>query len=196
MRRPKAISPSSKLFGGAPCCGMRGLTPNNKIMSSKNDFISRKMAGSKGMNEPRRLSEVLNEYFAGNEPLAAAYRHRKLFENIFPHTELCCELKLLTRQPGRLNEGTMLDGIIARDGDDRYVFIEKAHEKKVTTVRRTPVIYSGDCVNVHRMTDGTYRLAFCRPHFYAGFSFADFCLAAAHELLAIARLLGDEDSEE
>ena len=84
-------------------------------------------AGSKGMNEPRRLSEVLNEYFAGNSPLARAYRDR-LFEDIFPHTEPCCELKLLTRQPGRLNEGTMLDGIIARDGDERYVFVENTSQ--------------------------------------------------------------------
>jgi len=160
------------------------------------DFVFGKKAGSKGMNEPRRLSEVLNEYFASNEPLAAAYRHRKLFEDIFPHTEPCCELKLLTRQPGRLNEGTMLDGIIARDGDERYVFVEKAHEKKVTTVRRNPVIYSGGCINVHKLADGTLRLEFNRPRFYPDFSFRDFCLAAAQELLTIARLLGEENSEE
>ena len=159
------------------------------------DFVFGKKAGSKGMNEPRRLSEVLNEYFAGNSPLARVYRDR-LFEDIFPHTEPCCELKLLTRQPGRLNEGTMLDGIIARDGDERYVFVEKAHEKKVTTVRRNPVIYSGGCINVHRLADGTLRLEFNRPRFYPDFSFRDFCLAAAQELLTIARLLGEEDSEE
>jgi len=153
-------------------------------------------AGSrKQASEPRRLSEVLNEYFAGNSPLARAYRDR-LFEDIFPHTEPCCELKLLTRQPGRLNEGAMLDGIIARDGDERYVFVEKAHEKKVTTVRRNPVIYSGGCINVHRLADGTLRLEFNRPRFYPDFSFRDFCLAAAQELLTIARLLGEENSEE
>lgn len=153
-------------------------------------------AGSrKQASEPRRLSEVLNEYFVGNSSLARAYRDR-LFEDIFPHTEPCCELKLLTRQPGRLNEGTMLDGIIARDGDERYVFVEKAHEKKVTTVRRNPVIYSGGCINVHRLADGTKRLEFNRPRFYSDFTFRDFCVAAAQELLTIARLLGEEDSQE
>ena len=159
------------------------------------DFIFGKKAGSKGMNEPRRLSEVLNEYFAGNSHLARAYRDR-LFKDIFPHTEPCCELKLLTRQPGRLNEGMMLDGIIARAGEERYVFVEKTHEKKVTTVRRNPVIYSGACINVHRLADGTLRLEFNRPRFYPDFSFRDFCLAAAQELLTIAQLLGEKDSEE
>ena len=73
---------------------------------------------------------------------------------------------------------------------------EKAHEKKVTTVRRNPVVYSGGCINVHRLADGTLRLEFNRPRFYPDFSFRDFCLAAAQELLTIARLLGEEDSEE
>lgn len=156
------------------------------------DFVFGKKAGSKGMNEPRRLSEVLNEYFAGNSPLARAYRDR-LFEDIFPHTEPCCELKLLTRQPGRLNEGTVLDGIIARNGDEQYVFVEKPREKKVTKVRRTPIIYSGGCINVHRLADGTLRLEFNRPSFYPDFSFRDFCLTAAQELLTIAGLLGKEE---
>lgn len=158
------------------------------------DFVFGKKAGSKGMNEPRRLSEVLNEYFAGNSPLARAHRDR-LFENIFPHTEPCCELKLLTRQPGRLNEGTMLDGIIARDGDERYVFVEKAHEKKVSTVRRNPVIFEGGCFNVHRLADGSPRLEVCHPRFYPDFTFRDFCLAGAQELLTIARFIGEVDSE-
>lgn len=164
------------------------------MSGKKSDF--KKAAGSRTMkNEPRRLHEVLNEYLAGNSPLAHAYRDH-IFYSLFPNTEPCCELKLLTRQPGRLNEGTMLDGIIARNGDERYVFVEKAHEKKVTTVRRTPVIYSGGCINVHRLTDGTLRLEFTHPRFYPDFSFRDFCLAAAQELLTISRLLGEEDSEE
>ena len=161
-----------------------------------NKPTSKRLAGSRNQtNEPRRLSEVLNEYFAGNSPLARANRDR-LFEDIFPHTEPCCELKLLTRQPGRLNEGKMLDGIIARVSDERYVFFEKAHKKTVTTVRRNPVIFEGGCFNVHQLPDGSPRLEVCHPRFYPDFTFRDFCLAGAQELLTIARLLGKETSEE
>lgn len=159
------------------------------------DFVFGKKAGSKGMNEPRRLSEILTEFFAGNSPLARAYRDH-LFVDVFPHTEPCCELKLFTRQPGRLNEGTMLEGIIARDGGERYVFVQNDSKKKVTTMRRTPIIFSGGCINVHRLDDGTLRLDFNHPRFDPSFTFRDFCLAAAQELLTIARLLGEEDSEE
>lgn len=158
--------------------------------------LDSKKAGSGKSNEPRPLCEILTEYFASNEPLAVAYRHRKLFEDIFPHTEPCCELKLFTRQPGRLNEGTMLDGIIARDGGERYVFVQNGSKKKVTTMRRTPIIFSGGCINVHRLDDGTLRLDFNHPRFDSDFSFRDFCLAAAQELLTIACLFGEDAPEE
>ena len=79
---------------------------------------------------------------------------------------------------------------------NEYVFEEASEKKKVAMVRRNPVVYSGGCINVHRLADGTLRLEFNRPRFYPDFSFRDFCLAAAQELLSIARLLGEEASEE
>ena len=68
--------------------------------------------------------------------------------------------------------------------------------KKVKTVQRNPVIFAGGCVNVHLLADGTKRLEFNRPRFYSDFTFRDFCVAAAQELLTIARLLGEDNSEE
>lgn len=75
---------------------------------------------------------------------------------------------------------------------NEFVFVESPEKKKVATLRRTPVIYSGSCVNVHRCFDGTLRLDFNRPRFDSNFSFRDFCLTAAQELLTISRLLGEE----
>lgn len=164
------------------------------IMSFKS-FDSKKAGSRIETNEPRLLSEILSEFFAGDSPLARGYRDRRLFKDVFPTTELDVDLKLLTRQPGRPALGALLDGIIARDGDERYVFVEKAHEKKVTTVRRNPVIFEGGCFNVHRLADGTPRLEVCHPRFYPDFTFRDFCLAGAQELLTIARLIGEADSE-
>lgn len=163
-------------------------------MSFKNLKHNFEAGSRKRKNEPRRLSEVLTEYFAGDSPLARAYRDR-LFTDVFPHTEPCCQLKLFTREPNRPAVGVLLDGIITRDGDD-YVFVQNLSATKVVKkMRRNPVVYSGRCINVHKLPDGTLRLEFNRPRFYPDFSFRDFCLAAAQELLTIARLLGEEDSE-
>jgi hypothetical protein len=75
---------------------------------------------------------------------------------------------------------------------NEFVFVEDSHKKKVKTLRRTPIIYSGNCINVHRCSDGTLRLDFNRPRLDSDFSFRDFCMAAAQELLTISRLLGEE----
>ena len=75
---------------------------------------------------------------------------------------------------------------------NEFVFVESPEKMKVATVRRNPVVYSGRCINVHQLIDGTLRLNFNHPRFNSNFSFRDFCLAAAQELLTISRLLGEE----
>ena len=144
--------------------------------------------GSEEQYGPRPVGEILHDYLMnGNSPLARAYRSRQLFKDLHPNTELGVDLKLLTCRPGRMAVGTCLEGTVVHDNDDHYTVIENAPEKKkVATVRRNPVVYSGGCINVHRLADG----------FYPDFSFRDFCLAAAQELLSVARLLGEEASEE
>ena len=78
---------------------------------------------------------------------------------------------------------------------NEYVFEEAAGKKKVQSVRRNPVIFEGGCFNVHRLADGSPRLEVCHPRFYPDFTFRDFCLAGAQELLTIARFIGETDSE-
>ena len=158
-------------------------------MSLKNDFIFRKLAGSKRMNEPRRLSEVLNEYFAGNSPLAVAYRDR-LFKDLHPDTHLDVDLKLLTREPGHIPVGAMLDGAITRDEVNHFCFIQNDPEKKkVLVTMRNPHVYLGKRINVNRKDDGTLYPTFNRPQYTDSFTFQDFCREAAEELLAVAGLI-------
>ena len=158
-------------------------------MSLKNDFIFRKLAGSKRMNEPRRLSEVLNEYFAGNSPLAVAYCDR-LFKDLHPDTHLDVDLKLLTREPGHIPVGAMLDGAITRDEVNHFCFIQNDPEKKkVLVTMRNPHVYLGKRINVNRKDDGTLYPTFNRPQYTDSFTFQDFCREAAEELLAVAGLI-------
>lgn len=80
-----------------------------------------------------------------NEPLAVAIRERlastankdaditedSLFKVIHPHTELCIDLKLLTLEPGRIKVGDFIGGVITRDSEDHYTFLQNASEKRI-----------------------------------------------------------------
>ncbi len=177
----------------------------------KKDFILVRPLGSE-KNEPKVIGEVLNEYLRSNEPLAVAFRKWKakskaakadkaevetgqLFKDLFPDTHLCVDVKVLSVKPGRIPIGKFFEGYFTRNDEDKFLIIEKASDKKVKTVQRNPVIFAGRCVNVHLLSDGSKRLEFNRPRFFPGYSFSDFCVAAARELLTIARLLGEEDSQ-
>lgn len=166
------------------------------------DFNSRRPAGSKRTKEPKVIGEVLIKCLQSNEPFARAYREHKaeaeaegdndqLFVDIHPNTELCIDLKLMTRQPGRMPVGGCLPGFLTRDGEYHYRFVENASERK-RVVHRNPRIYKGEFVNVIRRADGSPILTFNRPVLTEEFSFRDFCLAAVQELLAIIGLIDEE----
>ncbi len=163
----------------------------------KKDFISVRPLGSEKKNEPKVIGEVLNEYFRSNEPLAVAYREHtaeveaereaaRLFENIFPNSELGVDLKLMTRQPGRMPVGVYLDGVLTRDDDYHFSFVQNASKKERVVARRNPHLYEGVYVNVVRKDDGTLYPTFNHPRYSECFTFQDFCREAAEELLAVA----------
>lgn len=116
---------------------------------------------------------------------------RVLSQDFIPNTELCVDLKLLTRQTGRMDVGEYLGGTIKHDGEYHFTFIENDN-KVCTHVHRNPIIYNGKCVNLHRKDDGTVFTRFTRPEFTTDFTFSDFCQQAAEELLAVACLVEKE----
>ena len=159
-------------------------------------------------HEPKAVGAILDEMLRSDSRFATAYRRYKeavddeaevetgqLFKDLFPDTHLCVDVKVLSVKPGRIPIGKFFEGYFTRNDEDKFLIIEKASDKKVKTVQRNPVIFAGRCVNVHLLSDGSKRLEFNRPRFFPGYSFSDFCVAAARELLTIARLLGEEDSQ-
>ena len=155
----------------------------------KKDLDFSRPSGSERMNEPKVIGDVLNEYFRSNEPLAAAYRDR-LFKDFFPDTHLDVDLKLITREPGRMPVGAYLDGAITRDDVDHFCFIQNDPEKKKVVVpMRNPHVYLGRRINVNRKDDGTLYPTFNRPQFTESFTFQDFCREAAEELYLVAGLV-------
>ena len=122
---------------------------------TKNTFSP---AGPEAQYGPRLAGAVLHNYLENSdEPLAVACR-RRLFRNVFPHTELAVDLKLLTRKPGRMHVDEYLNGMITRDGDDHYCFIEKC--SGLVTKRRNPHVFEGEFITITRRADGLLRLNF------------------------------------
>jgi hypothetical protein len=162
-----------------------------------------------GSREPKAVGAILHEILRSDSRFAVAFRKYKeavdaeaevetnqLFKDLFPDTHLDVDVKVFSIKPGRIPINTFFEGYFTRNDENKFLIIEKAILKKVKTVQRNPVIFAGHCVNVHLLADGTKRLEFNRPRFHSGFTFRDFCLAAAKELVTIARLLEEEDSQE
>lgn len=155
----------------------------------KKDLDFSRPSGSEKKNEPKVIGEVLNEYFRSNEPLAVALRDR-LLKDYFPDTHLNVDLKLITREPGRMPVGAMIDGAITRDDVDHFCFIQNDLEKKKAVVTmRNPHVYQGKRINVNRKDDGTLYPTFNRPQFNESFTFQDFCREAAEELYLVTGLV-------
>ncbi len=162
-------------------------------------------AGSEAQYGPRLAGEVLHDYLENsNEPLAVALRNWKakgeaagaedvdgrLFKDLFPDTHLCVDLKMITRQKGRMPVGRYLDGVITRVGEDQFTFVQNDACRKIpAATRRNPHVYLGRRINVNRKDDGTLYPTFNRPPYTDDFSFQVFCREAAGELLAVAGLI-------
>lgn len=145
-------------------------------------------------NEPRPVCDIITELFASNSPLARGYRQH---QSVYPNTEPCIDLKLLTREPGRIPIGNYLDGAITRDADDHFLFIENATDKKRNDAQqRNPHVYKGVYINIKRKPDGTLFPTFNRPQFNEKLTFIEFCRRAAEELMQVASGLGTGLGEE
>lgn len=152
----------------------------------KNIYIKCPSGSTPKQIEPKVTGEVLIEGFQGMGGLAVEFRDRM----VYPTTELGINLKLMTREPGRMNVGDYHAGIIMCDGDVHFTFLENAFEKKKMSVtQRNPHIYEGKMININRKDDGRLYPTFNRPHYSPGFTFQHFCVEAAEELMAVAGLL-------
>ena len=160
----------------------------------KKDFITGRPSGSEKKNEPKVIGDVLNEYFQSDEPLAVAFRDR-LCRDIFPDTFLAVDLKLLKREPGRMPVGVYLDGVLTRDDDYHFSFIQNASKKERVVARRNPHVYEGVYVNVVRKDDGTLYPTFNHPRYSDSVTFQDFGRKAAEELLLVVGLIREGSVE-
>ncbi len=158
-------------------------------------------------HEPKAVGAILYELLSSDSNFATAFRKYKeadaseakgetdrLFRDLFPDTHLDVDLKLITRQKGRMPVGAYLYGTITRDGDSHFSFVENDGERKRMVAKpRNPHVYVGKYINVIRWSDGTLYTTFNHPHYTEDFTFQDFCREAAKELLAVGCLVEKTD---
>lgn len=152
--------------------------------------------------EPRLMNDIINDLLNGQAPFARARRHRtgrawtenmrtesagavRAWTGLYPNTELDVDLKLVTQKQGRMELGEYLNGMITRDGEDHYTFVENATEERKAT-RRNPSIYMGQWINVKRRADGTVYPTFKRTKSIGAGKLGDYAVNTTCELLMVA----------
>ena len=100
------------------------------------------------------------------------------------------DVKTLLRTDGATKVGKNYRGVLMRDGEDHYTFLESLP----ATVKRNPHVYRGKRINVSRADDGTLYPTFNRPGYTEDFTFRDFCREAAEELIMVTGLIEGIDN--
>lgn len=136
--------------------------------------------------EPRLMNDIINDLFNGQTPFARARRHRsgRAWTGLYPNTEPGVDLKLVTQKQGRMELGEYLDGMITRDGEDHFTFVENAAEQRKAE-RRNPSIYMGQWINVKRRADGTVYPTFKRTKGIGAGKLGDYAVSTTCELLMV-----------
>lgn len=160
------------------------------------------------------MNEIINDILNGQTPFARARRHRtgrawtgqagtesagstwtenmrtesagavRGWTGLYPNTELDVDLKLVTQKQGRMELGEYLDGMITRDGDDHFTFVENDTERGKAE-RRNPSIYMGQWINVKRRADGTVYPTFKRTKGIGAGKLGDYAVSTTCELLMV-----------
>lgn len=118
---------------------------------------------------------------AGTESTGAG----RAWTGLYPNTELDVDLKLVTQKQGRMELGEYLDGMITRDGEDHFTFVENDTERGKAE-RRNPSIYMGQWINVKRRADGTVYPTFKRTKGIGAGKLGDYAVNTTCELLMVA----------
>lgn len=108
----------------------------------------------------------------------------RAWTGLYPNTELGVDLKLVTQEQGRMELGEYLDGMITRDGEDHFTFVENATEQRKAE-RRNPSIYEGQWINVKRRADGTVNPTFKRTKGIGAGKLGDYAVSTTCELLMV-----------
>lgn len=135
--------------------------------------------------ENMRTENMRTENTAAGRTWAESAGAGRAWTGLYPNTELDVDLKLVTQEQGRMELGEYLDGMITRDGEDHFTFVENATEQRKAE-RRNPSIYMGQWINVKRRADGTVYPTFKRTKGIGAGKLGDYAVNTTCELLMVA----------
>ena len=110
------------------------------------------------------------------------------------NTDLCMDVKTILRSDRVTMVGKSYPGVLTRDTDDHYTFIETV---LAGVEKRNPQVFRGEFVTITRRDDGTYRPNFRPVSVGAGFNVGRYAAGVANELLwALEGLIENGSVEE
>ena len=153
-------------------------------------------AGSGNENVPRLVGEILHDFLEkSNEPLAVACREQSA-SGWKRNTDLCMDVKTFLQTDRRTKIGKDYPGVLRRDTDDHYTFVEILPFIQVD-VKRNPRVFDGKYITVTRRDDGTLRPNFKPMVTGKGFSVVVYAVGVMNELRrALSGLLEKEIRKE
>lgn len=176
-------------------------------------------AGSRNSNEPRLVGEIFEEMLSSyslfvkvfrqsaasyedaaegqavDEDYAAVEREMDSFaaSGWFRNTELCVDLKTFLRQDRNAKNSKVYWGLLRRDTDDHFSFLECRRSASANANIRNPHVFEGKYINVtQRMNDGHIRFNFKDVDFGGRFNPLSFAIGVMKEILMAFKCLGEE----
>ena len=95
------------------------------------------------------------------------------------NTDLCVDLKTILRSDRSTKIGKDYSGVLTRDLEDHYMFIETLSQ---AGGKRSPRVYDGELITVTRWDDGSYHPNFKSLKVGADFSVDGYAIRVCNEL--------------
>ena len=171
-------------------------------------------AGSTTCNEPRLVGDILAEMLSSDSLFVKAFRlshasHEdaaaegqaddarsrttvSVVKGWFRNTDLCMDVKTFLRDDRYTKIGKDYTGLLRRDSDDHYLFVE-TEQPASAACKRNPHVFNGKYISVTRsLKDGHVRFNFKEVKFGVGFNPLSFSVGVMREILKALRCLGEE----
>lgn len=101
---------------------------------------------------------------------------------LFPTTELCVDLKILSRKRRRMGVGEVKAGVLVHDNDEHFRFVENAYTKRAKKSRHR-CLFHGSLVNLLQNERGQQKTTFRQQPFEAPEQQRRKALLTAQEIL-------------
>ena len=171
-------------------------------------------AGSATCNEPRLVGDILAEMLSSDSFFVKAFRHCtashedaaaegqaddarsrttvSVVKGWYRNTDLCMDVKTFLRDDRYTKIGKDYTGLLRRDSDDHYLFVE-TEQPASAACKRNPRLFEGKYISVtRRLRDGHVRFNFKEVDFGVGFNPLSFAVGVMREILKALRCLGEE----